>query len=98
MFELCVSPTTVPPSLPPKEEEYAGTSWNNETSLSHDQARCGHCQTVVPVRTVAMHEAFCYRNNAICLRCRGLGLEPYVMKKEEMKLHWHCEECSKVCA
>ncbi|KAJ1561887.1 hypothetical protein HK405_002130 [Cladochytrium tenue] len=71
------------------------TMAEDDSVLSPDQARCSNCRLVVSARALPMHEAFCRRNNAVCLRCRGLGL-PAVMKKEELPLHWHCDECDKV--
>lgn len=48
--------------------------------------RCGHCGVIVPAGRLAMHMAFCERNNTKCLIC------DQVVRKSGGH-HWHCELC-----
>ncbi|KAJ3241458.1 hypothetical protein HDU81_000510 [Chytriomyces hyalinus] len=75
-----------------------------ETSTSEeplpDHTTCSNCFQQVPQRTLPMHEAFCFRNNAICTRCRTASTNThplaYVFKKSEFASHWHCDACPTV--
>lgn len=52
-------------------------------------ARCGNCGAAVPTASLARHEAFCARSNAICLVCDR------VVRRQDLEsgLHWHCDKC-----
>lgn len=55
--------------------------------LSPDEVICNNCHQVVPKRTLALHEAFCYRNNTLCPKCSGV----FLRNSEAWKNHWHCQ-------
>ncbi|KAJ3218737.1 hypothetical protein HDU67_004257 [Dinochytrium kinnereticum] len=60
-----------------------------------DSKQCDNCFIYIPMRTFTMHQAFCFRNNAVCQQCRDTG-RPFIFKKDEIANHWHCTECWKV--
>ena len=55
--------------------------------LPKDEVVCKNCHQHVPKRTLHLHEAFCYRNNVLCLKCSNVFLK----NSETWKTHWHCE-------
>jgi hypothetical protein len=70
----------------------AGPTTDIEMNPPPDSELCTNCQTWIPSRTIAMHRAFCERNNVRCDKCGR------VMKKEDATTHWHCSvyDCGKV--
>jgi hypothetical protein len=52
-----------------------------------DSAQCDNCKQWIPKRTLAMHSAFCTRNNIPCDVCGK------VLNKKEKDAHWHCPKC-----
>ncbi|KAF5812229.1 putative ubiquitin fusion degradation protein Ufd1 [Helianthus annuus] len=54
-----------------------------------DTVECGNCKHYIPVRTIALHEAYCRRHNVICQHT-GCGV---VLRTEEVKNHVHCVKC-----
>lgn len=61
---------------------------NNEAApLAEDEVICKNCHQHVPKRTLHLHEAFCYRNNILCLKCSNVFLK----NSEAWKTHWHCD-------
>ncbi|KAJ3101835.1 hypothetical protein HDU97_001009 [Phlyctochytrium planicorne] len=83
----------IPPTIP--SASATTDSMNVETPLP-DSKQCDNCFTWIPTRTFSMHQAFCFRNNAVCRECKDTGRIPFVFKKEEFAKHWHCTECWKV--
>lgn len=57
--------------------------------LAADTIECGNCKHYIPLRTIALHEAYCRRHNVIC-KHDGCGV---VLRTEEVKNHVHCEKC-----
>ncbi|KAI9324764.1 ubiquitin fusion degradation protein UFD1-domain-containing protein [Zopfochytrium polystomum] len=92
-FTLSAASIKAGPPLP----SAPSSSGPHDPDLAPDQVLCGNCLSPISAKAAVMHEAFCRRNNAVCHRCRGLGL-PHVMKKEDLPLHWHCDDCDKFCA
>ncbi|KVI10674.1 uncharacterized protein LOC112507880 [Cynara cardunculus var. scolymus] len=54
-----------------------------------DTVECSNCKHYIPLRTIALHEAYCRRHNVICQHA-GCGV---VLRIEEAKNHVHCEKC-----
>ena len=54
--------------------------------LADDEVVCKNCHQHIPKRTLALHEAFCYRNNVLCPRCSNVFLK----SSEAWEKHWHC--------
>lgn len=54
--------------------------------LAPGEVICKNCHQNIPKRTVALHEAFCYRNNVLCPHCSNVFLK----HSETWKNHWHC--------
>lgn len=59
---------------------------NTPAQLDTDEVICKNCRQHVPKRTLALHEAFCYRNNISCPKCHNVFLK----SSESWKSHWHC--------
>lgn len=57
-----------------------------DVDLSPDEVICKNCQQHIPKRTLALHEAFCYRNNVTCPHCKQVFLK----NSSTWKSHWHC--------
>ncbi|KAJ3237433.1 hypothetical protein HDU78_004090 [Chytriomyces hyalinus] len=76
------------------------TSSSESDAPLPDHNTCSNCFQQVPQRTLPMHEAFCFRNNAVCTRCRTASTSTnplaYVFKKSEFASHWHCDACATV--
>jgi Ubiquitin fusion degradation protein UFD1 len=51
-----------------------------------DEVVCKNCHQPIPKRTLALHEAFCYRNNINCPHCNQIFLK----NSPTWKSHWHC--------
>ncbi|KAJ3257097.1 hypothetical protein HK103_004925 [Boothiomyces macroporosus] len=51
---------------------------------------CTNCGSYVPSEKLAIHQAFCFRNNIKCDRCLA------VFQRSEFEKHSHCEICGKV--
>ena len=51
-----------------------------------DEVKCKNCQQLIPKRTMALHEAFCYRNNILCPQCKQV----FQKRSSEWQNHWHC--------
>ncbi|KAK5072340.1 hypothetical protein LTR70_010452 [Exophiala xenobiotica] len=54
--------------------------------LNPDEVICKNCKQHVPKRSLALHEAFCYRNNVSCPKCHSVFLK----NSDAWKTHWHC--------
>ncbi|XP_010434987.1 PREDICTED: uncharacterized protein LOC104718866 [Camelina sativa] len=54
-----------------------------------DTVECRNCKHSIPSRSIALHEAYCSRNNVVC-NYNGCGI---VLRVEEAKNHLHCEKC-----
>lgn len=67
-----------------KVGEKAGSS-----SVSVDTVECRNCKHHIPMKTIALHEAFCSRHNVVCQN-DGCGI---VLRKEEVANHIHCTKC-----
>lgn len=72
--------------IAPNEQEMTGESDDQAAALNEDEVICKNCQQHIPKRTLALHEAFCYRNNVSCPKCRNV----YLKNSEAWKSHWHC--------
>lgn len=59
------------------------------SSSTADTVECSNCKHYIPVRTIALHEAYCRRHNVVCEHV-GCGV---VLRTEEVKNHVHCEKC-----
>ncbi|KAK9053321.1 hypothetical protein SSX86_029954 [Deinandra increscens subsp. villosa] len=69
-------------------QQPASSSSHGLTSTA-DTLECGNCKHYIPVRTIALHEAYCRRHNVICQHT-GCGI---VLRTEEVKNHVHCGKC-----
>ncbi|PVV02116.1 hypothetical protein BB560_003440 [Smittium megazygosporum] len=59
------------------------------TEILEDGIKCKNCNQVIIKRSYLLHEATCYRNNAVCEMCNSV-----VLKKDlEAGNHTHCELC-----
>ncbi|KAI8841567.1 ubiquitin fusion degradation protein UFD1-domain-containing protein [Chytriomyces cf. hyalinus JEL632] len=87
-------------SSPPSSGSGLGSASSESDAPLPDHTTCSNCFQQVPQRTLPMHEAFCFRNNAICTRCRTASTSTnplaYVFKKSEFASHWHCDACATV--
>ena len=54
--------------------------------LADHEVVCKNCHQHIPKRTLALHEAFCYRNNVVCPRCSNV----FLRSSQAWKEHWHC--------
>ncbi|XP_071697133.1 uncharacterized protein [Rutidosis leptorrhynchoides] len=61
----------------------------SSSSLTADTVECSNCKHYIPLRTIALHEAYCRRHNVICQHA-GCGI---VLRTEEVKNHVHCIKC-----
>lgn len=77
-FKLTVSSTI--------EDDSRSAKDNQKTIVEADEVICKNCQQHIPKRTLALHEAFCYRNNVSCPKCKSV----YLKNSEAWKSHWHC--------
>ncbi|KAJ3145665.1 hypothetical protein HK101_002411, partial [Irineochytrium annulatum] len=93
--DYILSVATTPDAPPPQPENAMPSAGPDDAEPPPDAERCPNCQVWIAKRTIAMHSAFCARNNAVCPQCRDMG-RPFVMKKTEVANHWHCTECWKV--
>ena len=59
---------------------------SEEKTLSLDEVICKNCQQHIPKRTLPLHEAFCYRNNISCPKCKNL----FLRRSEAWANHRHC--------
>lgn len=59
---------------------------NPDTEVNPDEIICKNCKQSVPKRTLHLHEAFCYRNNASCPKCNNVFLK----SSDQWKQHYHC--------
>ncbi|RDX60463.1 Ubiquitin recognition factor in ER-associated degradation protein 1 [Mucuna pruriens] len=59
------------------------------SSIEMDTEQCRNCKHYIPIRTIALHEAYCSRHNVVCQRA-GCGV---VLRIEESKNHIHCDRC-----
>lgn len=50
---------------------------------------CRNCKHYIPIRTIALHEAYCSRHNIVC-KHPGCGV---VLRIDEVKNHVHCDKC-----
>ncbi|KAL8209086.1 hypothetical protein R6Q57_008498 [Mikania cordata] len=64
----------------------ASAHWLTSTA---DTVECGNCKHYIPMRTIALHEAYCRRHNVVCQHT-GCGV---VLRTEEVKNHVHCGKC-----
>ena len=59
---------------------------NTAMQVDSDEVVCKNCKQHIPKRTLALHEAFCYRNNVSCPKCDNVFLK----SSEAWRSHWHC--------
>ncbi|KAJ9560984.1 hypothetical protein OSB04_006144 [Centaurea solstitialis] len=64
-------------------------SSSSSQGSSADTVECSNCKHYIPLRTIALHEAYCRRHNVICQHA-GCGI---VLRIEEAKNHVHCDKC-----
>lgn len=62
---------------------------SSSSSMEVDSAECKNCKRHIPIRTIALHEAYCSRHNVVCKHA-GCGV---VLRVEEAKNHVHCDKC-----
>lgn len=62
---------------------------SSSSSMEVDAAECKNCKRYIPIRTIALHEAYCSRHNVVCKHV-GCGV---VLRVEEAKNHVHCDKC-----
>nr|XP_043620605.1 uncharacterized protein LOC122592443 [Erigeron canadensis] len=67
-------------------QQPAASSTNLSTA---DTVECSNCKHFIPLRTIALHEAYCRRHNVICQHA-DCGI---VLRTEEVKNHVHCQKC-----
>lgn len=59
-------------------------------AASQDMTSCSTCRKPVPTARLETHEAFCRRNNTVCLICDE------VVPKAKFGQHWHCGLCVEI--
>ncbi|XP_062009415.1 uncharacterized protein LOC133725995 [Rosa rugosa] len=62
---------------------------SSSSSMDVDTVECKNCKRYIPSRSIALHEAYCSRNNVVCQHT-GCGV---VLRVEEAKNHVHCQKC-----
>ena len=62
------------------------TSKESSDDPGPDEIICKNCRQHIPKRTLPLHEAFCYRNNVSCPKCKNVFLK----NSDAWKDHWHC--------
>ncbi|XP_027127106.1 uncharacterized protein [Coffea arabica] len=73
-------------NLKPKVGQQAVSS---SSTIDADTVECSNCKHYIPLRTIALHEAYCRRHNIVCQHA-GCGV---VLRIEEAKNHVHCKKC-----
>lgn len=82
-YQLSVS---VQDDCKPKVGQRAASS---SSPMEMDAVECRNCKHYIPSWSIALHEAYCSRHNAVCLHA-GCGV---VLRVEEAKNHVHCDKC-----
>ncbi|XAR68123.1 hypothetical protein NMG60_11003139 [Bertholletia excelsa] len=71
------------------ERKVGQQAMSSSAPMEMDTVECRNCKRHIPIRTIALHEAYCSRHNVVCQHT-GCGI---VLRIEEAKNHIHCDRC-----